>query len=408
MHNLIFRPFYKLITKILFRLGYRFVEIPMVIRGIGHQIVEPSILIKRQQLGLIPPHFKFVIFFSRDLTYSGFNTPHTNYPLIKYLKKYFKTIVFEHSDSLFEKIKFRLLAPFLYPGIYGVDEGRHKNILKYPIHHYMAITDQSAAMFETNDLHRKPLFHITKKDEAYGKRVQKKFGLKEKDWFVTFHYRDNVFYKEVNYWEKNYSNRCVDVDSYYEACKEVIARGGWCFRIAAKKSSPLPDKFKALEKVIDITDLEEDVDMFSVYLLAKCRFFLGCNSGPSIIPGFFGVPTVQVQTAPFYGAPIHHFDLFIFKKYYHLKKKRCLSLKEMFTHPYVHIRLDEDFQENEIELQDNTSEEIVELVSEMLDRLDGKEALKKSPLLFRDIGNPDAYCFKACSQLGKKFLASCC
>ncbi len=409
MFKWLYKKIFKLAYLILYNLGYRFVEIPFFIRGIGHQITEPCTLIKRQQLGLIPPHYKFILVFSVDLTYSKFQVPHLNVHLIKYLKKYFSTLLFEYSSSKWEKIKFSLFAPFIYPEIYGLRTKEQGNLL-YPVHYYMSDTQSSGAMFETNRFNSKKMFEITKKDEAYARKILDKLHVPQNAWFVTFHYRDNIFYNKKDFWEKNYNNRCVDAESYFDACQEIIKRGGWCFRVASKKSNPLPEKFKSLKKVIDITDIADvcgDIERFSVFLFSKCKFFLGCNSGPSLISGYFGIPVVQVQTAPFYGLPIHKFDLFTYKKYWHLEEKRYLSLSEMLTSPYSHLRLDKDFKKHNIRIDDNTPDQILGVVNEMMSReLDTSFKWNEYRQDKRVFGSSNVYCYKAVSSMSESFVKS--
>lgn len=409
MFNWLQQKIVTLVNKLMLIFGYRIIKIPLVIKGIGHHITEPCTLIKRQRLGLIPPNYKFIIFFSVDLTYSKFQKPHVNTHLIKYLKKYFVTCLFEYSDSKWEKFKFRLFAPFIYPETYGL-KSKKKNSMIYQVSNYMSDTQSSAAMFETNRVYSKKLFEITKEDERYAKKILKKLNVPENEWFATFHYRDNVFYDSSSFWEKNYSNRCVDIETYFDACKEVVSKGGWCFRMAAKKSNPLPESFKTLEKVIDVSDIIDvggDIERFSIFLLSKCRFFLGCNSGPSLAPGYFGVPVVQVQTAPFYGLPIHKFDIFTYKKYWHIKEKRYLSLNEMVLSPYCHTILDKDFKDLGIRVDSNTAAEISNAVNEMISReqkINPKYSeLKSSKEKF---GSPSLYCYKAASSPSKFFINS--
>ncbi len=404
------KTFYTILYKILYYFGYRFIDIPLMIKGIGHQIVEPACLLKRIKLGLIPS-YKYFIFFSLDLTYTKLEKPHINYHLLKYLKKYFVTLIFEYSDSKWEKLKFLLFAPLLYPGFYGLNvypKKSYKINMRHDVNYYMSILHQSAAMFETNSLNQDPIFKIKRFDCKYGEKVLRKFGVPKNAWFVTFHYRDDMYYKKINYWESNYKNRCVDVNSYALALKEIIDRGGWCIRMGTTKSMPLPDEIKSLGRVIDIPHCNIDVDRITPYLLSQCKFFLGCNSGPSILPGFFGVPTVQVQSSPFYGIPIHHFDLFIFKKYWSLSKKRYLSIEEMCQEPIVHMNLDDQFEKEQIQLIDNSAEDIHDVVVEMFDKL--KNNIKYSQkdnelqLSFKSRLHPSSYCFKVPARVGKIFL----
>lgn len=390
--------------KILKRFNYYIVDIPMVIKGIGHQIVEPCIFIKRQQLGLIPPNYRLIVFFSLNMTYSTFSKPHVNHHLIKYLKSLGVVTIFEYSESLWEKIKFQLFARIIYQHLFNYRQFLRLKSMIYNVDYYMSSTTNSAAMFETNALHKEVLFQIQKSDLNYGKSILKQLGLPTDAWFIAFHYREGSFYKGVKYWEQNYNNRCVDVLSYQMALEEIASLGGYCFRIAARNSVKLPGVIRAISNVFDIDAFEGDIDRFSVFLLSQSRFFLCCNSGPSIVAGFFGVPAAQVQTAPFYGAPIHHFDLFIFKKYKHLLENRILNLKEMMVEPYNYIRLDESYQQHHIEVLDNTSEEVLMLVREMLMQTDTPRVSYVNDYILSKYTAPNVYCSRACSRISKHFF----
>ena len=251
---------------------------------------------------------------------------------------------------------------------------------------------------------KKCYFTFKKSDLRYGQKILKKLGMPKDAWFVAFHYREGGFYESVPFWEANYSNRCVDVWSYQQALEEVTRLGGYAFRVAARNSVRLPRMIRSIPKLFDIDMIDGDIERFTVFLLSQSRFFLCCNSGPSIIAGYFGVPAAQSQTAPFYGAPIHHFDLFIFKRYKNISENKILAIREMMLAPYGHIRLDACFQKNNIAVLDNTSEEVLMLVKEMLIQTDPSSiTLENKHNLSRYTSN-QVYCLKGASRISKYFF----
>ena len=400
------RWFFKLVLSVLKYFDVRIIEIPMVVKGIGHQITEACTFIKRQQLGLIPPSYRLIVFFSLDLTYSKFNKPHVNHHLIKYLKTLGVVTVFEYSESLWEKVKFTLFSRIVYQHHHNYRLYYRLKSLLYDVNYYMSLTDRSAAMFETSYYHRNALFQIQKSDLKYGQKILEKLGLPEDAWFVSFHYRENSFYKAVDFWEANYNNRCVDAISYQPALEAISRKGGYSFRIAAKNSEAIPFELSVIPNVFDIHDIDGDVDRFCVFLLARSRFFLCCNSGPSILAGFFGVPAAQSQTAPFYGASLHHHDLMIFKKYKKMNEDRFLNIDEMMSAPYSYIRLDRSYQKYGIQVVDNTPEEILDLVEEMLEQTDPKVETQENNYVVSNSTSKDVYCYKSPAKFSRTFFES--
>jgi putative glycosyltransferase (TIGR04372 family) len=108
-----------------------------------------------------------------------------------------------------------------------------------------------------------------------------------------------------------------------------------------------------------------------VYLLGACRFFIGTSSGPAYVPPLFGVPCVLTNWSPAGQRPFNGRDIYIPKLYRAGHPARPLSFAEIMAPPigyaprYVHA------EELGVAPVPNTSEEVREAVSEMLNRLDG-------------------------------------
>ncbi len=87
---------------------------------------------------------------------------------------------------------------------------------------------------------------------------------------------------------------------------------------------------------------------------------------------------------------------------------RMLPLPDAFAGEASELRLTPEFVERGLRQVDNTPQEIAELATEMMDRLDGK--LKDEPddadlqARFRALIQPHHYCWHASARIGRAFL----
>ncbi|WP_432738066.1 TIGR04372 family glycosyltransferase [Maridesulfovibrio sp. FT414] len=113
-------------------------------------------------------------------------------------------------------------------------------------------------------------------------------------------------------------------------------------------------------------------DFMDVYLTATCKFFVGIQSGLMHVPMVFRIPCVSVNVVRL---EIIHFcspeDLAIFKLLWSKSKKRILTVKEQLESGISRWRV-EQFANSDIEVIDNTEDEILEATKEMHARVNGK------------------------------------
>ena len=110
------------------------------------------------------------------------------------------------------------------------------------------------------------------------------------------------------------------------------------------------------------------MDMF---VLGSCRFFLGSDSGPVVVPALFGRPAAVIGMIPMGHGFIVPDSLYIPKLYQSRKGGRCLTFPEILLSELRDLWTTEQFEEADLTWVDNTRQEISALTSEMLDRLDG-------------------------------------
>jgi putative glycosyltransferase (TIGR04372 family) len=197
------------------------------------------------------------------------------------------------------------------------------------------------------------------------------YGLPKLAKFVTIHIREGGPIGDPG---------TQPISSFIPAIKEITRNGYWVIRIGDRSMAKLPD----MNKVIDLVPKNNFGQELHTYALARCEFFVGTASGPSWIPRIFGVPSLitnlysvgtQVGRAP--QGSIH-----IPKKYVTTKGK-MLSLAQLFKYDLAFSSpMTYELTRKGINLESNTSDEILESTKEIIDTLKGA---KKEPSVFNEI-----------------------
>jgi putative glycosyltransferase (TIGR04372 family) len=219
---------------------------------------------------------------------------------------------------------------------------------------------------EWEQQHRSPLMELSEQDRARGRQCLSRMGVPRDAWFVVLHVRSPGFHREGSH--PHQAHRNANIRTYLPAIEDIVARGGWVIRLGDPSMEPLPP----LAGVVDYAHSREKCDWMDVFLISQSRFFLGVASGLCNIPQTFGVPCVLTNWVsnhlPVYG----RCDLFIPKLCWSDREQRLLSFDE-FYHPMVR-RLSyscEHLAREGLRVLDNSPEEILAVVQEMCDTLDG-------------------------------------
>ncbi|HET9132593.1 MAG TPA: TIGR04372 family glycosyltransferase [Terriglobia bacterium] len=168
--------------------------------------------------------------------------------------------------------------------------------------------------------------------------------------------------------EKHPGTRNADVLTYMKAVHSIIDRGGYVVRMGDPTMKELP----LLEGLIDYAHSEMKSEEMDVFLCGKARFFIGTNSGLGLVPPIFGVPCALTNWSPIALPQWYPRDRFIPKRIYSKQLKRNLTFEEMFASPAGWQQFNHYFESEELEVIDNTPEEIDELILEVLDETEGK------------------------------------
>ena len=126
-------------------------------------------------------------------------------------------------------------------------------------------------------------------------------------------------------------------------------------------------------KIIEYDEGGFRTELLDIYLAANCRYIVGSCTGYVAVPGWiFRRPVVFVNYSQFeYIAPWLSGWLFIFRKYWLKSEKRFMTVKEILESGAGRASRSEDFERMGIEVCVNTPEEILDVVDEMEEKLNG-------------------------------------
>ena len=233
---------------------------------------------------------------------------------------------------------------------------------------------------------RTPILTLSTEDYDRGWDCLKSLGVPEGAWFVCLHVRGSGWRDDVSSSE-NFRN--CDIKTYFSAIKTIVEAGGWVVRIGDPISmTPLPP----MENVIDYAHSDAKSDWMDVFCCAQCRFIIGTSSGMWPISSAFGVPLVMTNLLPtvlmftFFSQ-----DIFIPRLCWSIKENRYQSFRELLTPPTSMVTSQHSYDNLGLRIEENSAEDINEVVKEMLARLDKKsfEYTEENELLqerFRSLG----------------------
>ncbi len=250
---------------------------------------------------------------------------------------------------------------------------------------------------------RPPLVSLRPAHRVAGRQWLSSLGMPDDGWFVTFHCRVTRNHQDI---------RSVRLDTYARAMEAVIRAGGWVVCMGPPSLMGLIDTHP---KIINRQDHRARGDDWKdVFLLADCRFFVGCTSGPADVVNAFGVPSIKVNTLQLGLQAACNHDLFIPKLFLSRRSGRLLTMVEILEHYGTACGPDpSDIAALGVDMIDNTPEEIEAVVCEMIERLDGaavdiepwEEAAQRRLREFRqDPGVGHGPIVAGKSRMGRDFL----
>ena len=212
---------------------------------------------------------------------------------------------------------------------------------------------------------------FNEKEINIGEKFLRKFGLEKNSKFICLIVRDAAYLNE-RYPEKNWSyhnHRNYEIQNFLMAAEALTKRGYFVFRMGSK----VEKKFLSNNKmIIDYANHPDRSDFLDVYLGANCSFCISTSCGFDAIPYVFRKPIAYITV------PIQHFFtssrnfLIISKHHFSQDLNKKLNFSEMLKYGVGTCKNSNDYNNKNITLIENSSEEIKDFSLEMLDRFEKK------------------------------------
>jgi putative glycosyltransferase (TIGR04372 family) len=208
---------------------------------------------------------------------------------------------------------------------------------------------------------RPPLLELTKVDRDNGQNILDAWLVPKNSWYVCLHVREGGDFN-------NTSGPDSDIHSYLQAIEAITSRGGWVIRMGHAGMKPIP----SMSNVIDYANTKYKTDWMDVFLWATCKFFIGTSSGPLCIPATFGRPVLHTNAVQIMLSPYLKNSLMLPKLVWSEEQERFLTFREMLDGPTAWTPA-RKLKGIDYCLVDNTPEEIVSAVYEMMDKLENND-----------------------------------
>ena len=160
------------------------------------------------------------------------------------------------------------------------------------------------------------------------------------------------------------------------AINSATERGYYVFRMGQYVEKKI--KIEGNDRFIDYSS-NFRTDFLDIYLAYRCKFCITTSTGWDCVPAFtFRKPILYTNYTPV-GNLLTYSPNFLFsiKTHYDHKNKKKLSLKEISQSPFAFANNSKLFKESNIELIENSPEDLKDLTIEMMDKLEGKKKISE-------------------------------
>jgi putative glycosyltransferase (TIGR04372 family) len=197
-------------------------------------------------------------------------------------------------------------------------------------------------------------------------KAEKEFGILPGTPLVALHMREPGFkagreiHEQKPFKGRDDSTRNVTFSNYHLAMDHLRERGYTVVRIGDRTMTTI-----RYPGVVDLATSPDRTDLFEFYCVACSDFFIGCESGPSIIAWMSGKPIVTLNaTEPWSLAyPVREFDTFILKVVWDKLNAHTIGPLEMLTLDYANnARNIQRF-----EYIENSPEDVLDAIRDMVD-----------------------------------------
>ena len=212
------------------------------------------------------------------------------------------------------------------------------------------------------------ILRFTHQEEQLGKRFLEEIGCVNTD-YVCLIVRDSSYLNQIRPDKKFdfYNYRDSEIKNYHQAC-EVLANCG--FKVLRMGQIVLEKLQSSNSKIIDYATDGMRSEFLDLFLEANCKMCLSAATGFDTIPRIFRRPTFYVNLLPIFPKWTVVQPTIQYPKSL-LSCDKIMSLKEIIECDLAFAEHDSDYRNRGITIRDLSSEELVEAVTEMAQRVEG-------------------------------------
>lgn len=215
------------------------------------------------------------------------------------------------------------------------------------------------------------ILSFSNEENATGRKYLSEKGYDEYTKFVCLLVRDREYLRIVNdklgqSRDSSYHDyRDSDIETYYAAAEYLAEKGYVVFRMGKHMERPMRSDS---QRIIDYAFSAERCDFLDIWLMANCAFCVSTGTGLDAIATIFRRPTLYLNFLPLGDIWSSQFCVTVPKKLYWQGSGRLLSVYEYMEHSY---HSSSDYDQNNLEIQALGSDEILNAVIEMDQRVTG-------------------------------------
>jgi len=211
---------------------------------------------------------------------------------------------------------------------------------------------------------------LSKDENQIGLDILKEMGIPVNSRIVCLLVRDSAYLSsKIPSCNWNYHNyRDNNVENYLLAAEYLVEQGFFVFRMGRVVNKPF---FSNKTGIIDYANSKYASDFMDIYLGSICTFCISTGAGWDAVPAWiFRKPTIFTNLVPFgYLPTFSNKFLLTTKRHYSKILKRELTVSEIFNFGLHNCMSKSSYQDNEIDLVENTPEELKNVVIEMIENI---------------------------------------
>jgi len=223
-------------------------------------------------------------------------------------------------------------------------------------------------------LERSPLvLKFLKSEDARGVDFLRSVGLKAGQKFICLIARDSAYLEEFGGHKKwAYHNfRNSEIGTYKLAVRALTEKGYFVIRMGSVVETPLDIDDSHF---FDFGWSDRKCEFLDVWLTANCYFLISTSTGLDDVAIAFKRPVVFVNHLPVGDCRTGSSQYVeLFKSLRDRKDGHSIGVREQIARDLIHARSSKTFNDKEVDVVDNSEDEIREAILEMEKRLKGQE-----------------------------------